>query len=354
MDYISAPQLPRQPGEQRPATRRIRALPRRVRRLLHGIILLTINAAAAAPATWERLAPLPVGNGGFVSAAIDGEVVVAGGTTWKGETKIWLDPIWVYNPERNAWRETGRLPAPMGYGVTGQSRDTLWFAGGSSGTTTHRTLWKIEKGFSPQLVASLDRGFVYSAGALIGSTLYAVGGTDDQAAVDRAGHALLAINAKTGAITQLADYPEPGLTTAAAAAIGDRLFVFGGGQWDPVRKAVVNHATAYAYSVTKKRWEALPPLPHPGRGYTAVALDDRRILVGGGYRNDEVEFVTDAYLFDIRAQTYTPTTPLPYAAMVGLVKNGEWLYCLGGEDRKRHRTDAVFRIRWSELLPVLR
>jgi hypothetical protein len=35
---------------------------------------------------------------------------------------------------------------------------------------------------------------------------------------------------------------------------------------------------------------------------------------------------------------------------VTLIRNGEWLYCLGGEDRKRHRTDAVFRIRWQELL----
>jgi hypothetical protein len=36
--------------------------------------------------------------------------------------------------------------------------------------------------------------------------------------------------------------------------------------------------------------------------------------------------------------------------MVTLVKDGEWLYCLGGEDRKRHRTAAAFRIRWASLL----
>jgi hypothetical protein len=35
---------------------------------------------------------------------------------------------------------------------------------------------------------------------------------------------------------------------------------------------------------------------------------------------------------------------------VSLVKSGDWLYCIGGEDRKRHRTDAIYRIRWRELL----
>lgn len=93
------------------------------------------------------------------------------------------------------------------------------------------------------------------------------------------------------------------------------------------------------------------PLPYPIRGITAVALDDRRILLAGGYKDDDTGFVADALLYDTQSGEYSPTTPLPYAAMVSLVKSGDWLYCLGGEDRKKHRSDAVFRIRWKELLP---
>lgn len=304
----------------------------------------------AAAAGWERIAPLPIGNGGFIAAAFGREIMVAGGTTWDGDTKKWLDPIWIYDPERNVWREAGRLAAPLAYAATGQDANTLWFAGGSSGTATNHALWKIEKGHSPQRVASLDRGIVYAASALIGSTLYAVGGTDDQAALDRVSPTLFGIDIKTGVITRLADYPEKGLTTAAAAAIGDRFFVFGGARWDEDAKKVVNHATAYVYSVAKKRWNALPRLPHAGRGLAAVALDARHILVAGGYRNDEVEFVTDALLLEVETGRYLQTTPLPYAAMVSLVKSGDWIYCLGGEDRKRHRTDAVYRIRWKDLV----
>jgi N-acetylneuraminic acid mutarotase len=319
--------------------------------LLHraAALLLTVISLTAAP-TWERLAPLPVGNGGFITAAIGGEVVIAGGTTWQGDVKTWLDQIWAYEPTLNAWRDAGRLAAPLAYGVTGHAGDTGWFAGGSSGQETHCVLWKLATGLVPQRVATLESGFVYAAGGRIGQKLYVVGGSDDQGALDRVGARCVAIDLPTGAATRLADYPEAGLMTGTAAAIGEKLYVFGGARWDAGKKTVVNHATAHAYSVVTGKWTALPPLPHPGRGYTAVALDDRHVFIAGGYRDDAVEFVADAYLFDVKAGKYTPTTPLPYAAMVGLVQSGEWLYCLGGEDHKRHRTDAAFRIRWRELL----
>ena len=48
---------------------------------------------------------------------------------------------------------------------------------------------------------------------------------------------------------------------------------------------------------------------------------------------------------------FHPAAPLPLRALVSLVVAGEYLYCLGGEDRKKQRTDSVFRIRWKELLP---
>ncbi|MSU52146.1 MAG: hypothetical protein EXS41_01945 [Opitutaceae bacterium] len=323
----------------------------RLRRCWWLALALVFNTApAATPATWERLASLPVGNGGFVCGALNGKIIVAGGTNWKDDTKFWLDQIWAYDPVPNVWREAGRLTAPLAYAVAGHDGRTIWFAGGSSGTMTHRALWKMEPDLSLRHAAPLDLGFVYASGALIGSTLYVVGGTDDQAKLDRITNTFLAIDVKTGATTRLADYPEVGLTTGTAAVAGGRLFIFGGARWDPATKTVVNHSAAHAYSPAKKRWEALPSLPHPGRGFTAVALDERHLFVAGGYRNDEVEFVADTFVFNVDTGTYASTTPLPYAAMVALVKSGDWLYCLGGEDRKKHRTDAAFRIRWRELL----
>ena len=317
---------------------------------LFAAALLPISAFAAPTSAWQRLAPLPVGNGGFVSAALGGRIVIAGGTTWKDDTKSWLDQIWAYDPTRDIWQETGHLPAALAYAVTGTEGGALWFAGGSSGAATHSVLWKMEAGGVVRRVAGLESGFVYASGAVIGSSLFSVGGSDDQAKLERVTNAFHAVNLTTGAVTRLADYPEAGLATGTAATIGDRLYVFGGARWDQSKATVVNHSAAHAYSTGTKTWTALPPLPHPGRGITAVTLDARHILLAGGYRNDEVEFVRDAYVFDIETGIYTLTSPLPYAAMVALVQSGDWLYCLGGEDRKKHRTDAAYRIRWRELL----
>ncbi len=316
---------------------------------------LLLNPSFAAPvasSAWERLASLPVPNGGFFSGLVHGKIIVAGGTTWKGDTKIWLDRIWAYDPGRNQWQEKGRLPSRVAYPVSAYDGRTVWFASGSSGPRTDQGLWRMDTAGAPKRIAKIDDAFVYACGGIIGSRLYAVGGTDDQAKVDRVTNTFRAIDLSTGIVSRLANYPESGLTTGTAVVVGESLFVFGGARWDAQRATVQNHSAAYAYSVTQKHWAALPPLPHPVRGVTAVALDARRIYLAGGYRNDEVEFVADAYIFDVQTQTYTPATPLPYAGMVSLVVAGDWLYCVGGEDRKRHRSDAVFRIRLSNVSSI--
>ena len=312
------------------------------------VFALTVNSNAA---DWERIAPLPQQNGGFVCGAITGEIVIIGGTNWKDGTKHWLSRIHAYNPAKDQWREVGTLDAPLAYAAAGQDAETLWFAGGSSGTATHPSVWKIGAGLSAKRALTLDAGTVLAGGALIGATLYVLGGTDDMNQLNRVSRIFLAVDLHTGRTTRLADYPGPAFMIGAFAACGERLFAFGGARWDAGANAVANFSSAYAYSTAAQRWEQLPPLPGVIRGITAVALDDQHLLLAGGYKNDDEEFTADAFIFDVKALRYIPTKPLPYKALVSLVKSGEWLYCLGGEDRKQHRTDAAFRIRWKELLP---
>jgi N-acetylneuraminic acid mutarotase len=338
-----------------PMTRPLPDFLRRAKTQLLPITCFTIFLMSSSPtqsfaAGWERVASLPEPNGGFLCGDINGEVVIAGGTNWKNDAKHWLSGIHAYNPATDQWRQIGTLDAPLAYGVSGQDAQVLWFASGSSGTNTHRSILKIDKGLAASRAPALDTGFVYAAGAIIGPTLYVLGGADDQASLEKATNALLAIDLGTGTVTRLPAYPEPAFVTGAAAACAGRLFAFGGARWDTEAKTVANLSSAHAYFPAEKRWEKLRPLPYAVRGITAVALDDRHILLAGGYKDDATGFVTDALLYDTQSGEYAPTTPLPYAAMVSFVKSGDWLYCLGGEDKKKHRTDAVFRIKWKELL----
>jgi hypothetical protein len=51
----------------------------------------------------------------------------------------------------------------------------------------------------------------------------------------------------------------------------------------------------------------------------------------------------------VKSDTYSPAKPLPYAAMVGLVVHDGFVYCLGGEDKMKSRTDQFYRIPITEL-----
>lgn len=317
---------------------------RMMQRLLASAILAAALTAAAQAAGWEKRAPLPVANGGFVAAALGDRIVIAGGTTWDGDTKRWLDRLWSYDPATDRWSETGRLPAALAYPASTQVGDTLWWAGGSSGDTTHRALWTLDRDLTPRLVSRLTEGFVNAAAAAIGLELHVVGGTDDQAALDRVSRRFRSVDLKTGRVTELPPYPEAGLTTGTAVAAGGRILVFGGARWDATVRTVVNHAAAHAYDPRTRQWSPLPPLPRANRGITAIALDPRRVYLAGGYENDDTGFVSSAVIFDPENPGYRPATPLPYAGMVTLVRLGNWIYCLGGEDRKRHRSAAVHRI----------
>ena len=81
---------------------------------------------------------------------------------------------------------------------------------------------------------------------------------------------------------------------------------------------------------------------------TAVVLDERHLYLAGGYADDG--FTDRAFVYDIIADTYRPAPALPYKAQVGLVKCGAYVYCLGGEDRMKHRSAAAFRIKASLLV----
>jgi len=302
-------------------------------------------------AEWARLAPLPEPNGGFVCGVVNGHIVIAGGTNWKDDTKQMLSRIWAYDPQANSWRETGRLDAPLAYAAAGRDAESIWFASGSSGTNTHLAVWKIDGSMIAKRVFTLDSGFVLAGGGIAGSSLYVLGGTDDMNQLDRATNTFRAIDLHDGRVTRLADFPEPGFFTGAATVCGGSFFAFGGGRWDAAAKTVANLSSAHAFNIDTGQWRKLSALPYAVRGITAIALDDRHILLAGGYKNDAEEFTDEAFIYDTASGTCTPTHPLPYKAMVALVKLDDFVYCLGGEDRKKHRSDAAFRIRSKELLP---
>ena len=304
----------------------------------------------ALAAEWEPLPPLPEANGGFVGGAFGEDLVIAGGTNWKDGMKHWLDRIFVFETSRNAWREAGRLPVPCAYAAYGVNHGRLFFAGGSSGETTHAFLSQIARDFTVQTIASDTPAIVSCASAMLGPELWIIGGSREQGQGTTMTNACHAIDTRNGKTRPLPDLPVPSFSSGAAAACGGRIFVFGGARWDAAANAAANLRSTFAWSAKDECWETLAPHPFAVRGCTAVALDERYLYVAGGYKNDAEEFTAEAFLFDTKTGHFQKSKALPHRAMTTLIRSGDFIYCLGGEDQKKHRTAAVWRIACQALL----
>ncbi|MHB1079326.1 MAG: kelch repeat-containing protein [Prosthecobacter sp.] len=338
------------------------------KRLFSVVAFLTCAAHAA---DWQPLPPLPEPNGGFMLGVDNKKIVIVGGTNWEGGKKNWLKAVRVFDPSTQKWSSARDLETPLAYAPVFDGGDRFAFLGGFEGGEPSG---KFAMGSSSYLIElhwelDLPKSLVLAAGGAVGDVLVVSGGTNDPANLAGLTRATYSFQwgkvnwragisaAETGRssvslsggfhVSKLADYPGKPFAVAASAVAGSELFIFGGMNYDSAAKAPSNSVEAYAFSPAKSTWRKLQPLAVPNRGLTAVTLDDQHIYLAGGYTTD---FTADAFIYDVKSNTYAKAKSLPYAAMVGLIKLDSFIHCLGGEDKQKSRTDKFFRIPADELL----
>lgn len=293
--------------------------------------------ASAMMITWTERHPMLRAEAGGAVGVQKGEVVVAGGTAWDGDVKLWLKEVQIYNPSSDKWRSGPDLPLPLAYGPFVASGDGLEIFGGSDGKTSHREAWKL-----------VDGKWVRSGGVpadvLLGravqyrDSVFLFGGCPDAADLTRCSDAVWRRD-KQGEWIRVSRLPGGPAALAAAVTAGPFIYVFGGCSMPEAGK-VVNHAKAYSYDPEKNQWKPLRDLPAASRGLTGLAVKDDAIFLFGGYT--DAGFTAEVLLYDVKADQYKPSTSLP-GPVVGtefvLFKNR--LYGVGGEDRMRSRTARV-------------
>jgi N-acetylneuraminic acid mutarotase len=316
---------------------------------------LLIGLAGGVPAganSWDKMPSLPKPSAGFACGAADGQLVVIGGTNWDGGRKNWLRGAFRLDPESMTWKPLESPDQPLAYALAGTIGNRLIVAGGSTGDAPFSGMIEVEGG---HLTVHAARGIkvpaVVCAGGLIGNEFVGAGGSDDAGHTRGFRREAFAWNVTTGGLRALAAYPGAAFAVAGSAAAGGELLVFGGCTWNDASQSVSNFPDAYAYSAARNAWRRLRPLPYAVRGLAAVRLDDGHLYLAGGYKNDAEGFVDQAFVYSIGEDRYAPTAPLPYRGMVGLAEAGGCVYCMGGEDGQRHRSDAVYRARASGLFP---
>ena len=142
---------------------------------------------------WQELAPIPdtLGVAGAFVGTSGGALLLAGGANfpdrppWEGGAKHWLDAVYALeSPQATRWILVGRLPHPLGYGVSASWRGRLLCVGGSDGSAHRATVLALR--FSSRVGTgtvemeagpSLPVPLANAAGVLVGDVLYVAGGS---------------------------------------------------------------------------------------------------------------------------------------------------------------------------------
>jgi N-acetylneuraminic acid mutarotase len=314
-----------------------------------------LQAGGPAAAFWEPLPSLPVGIAGFAATANGAGITVAGGTTWEGDQKLTLDRRWEWPFGGGGWLEREPLPRPYAHGAAGRHENRLVLAAGSDGFMMRNDVIAIPDRGRPNVIGALTEPAAYCASAVAGNMLYVLGGARDIGDLTTLGSSFHAFDLQTGSSESLPAYPGGPVMHARLAVIPNRILVFPGGTYDTTHRRAINQSAVWSYTFDKRRWTRLKDYPFAVRGLAVCTLEaGGHIFAAGGYRSttgNDPQMTGACFVYDVMADRYDPLPPLPYAAMLmETVRDHEFVYVLGGEDRSRHRATQVFRASIAALL----
>lgn len=317
--------------------------------------LLVTFTAASSILRWTQGKDLPLPKGGYASGILDGKLVLAGGTYWKDNQKLWLDEVVAYDPSRDTWEKLPPLPRLLAYGASATFQETFYVLGGAGPEKPDRAGYRLEKqagkyGWSEFTPLPADR--CYAKAVVAGDRLYLIAGSENANDLSTATRSLLSVglSEKHPQWKTLAPIPGEGRAIHAVAACKGSIFVFGGCYSDG--QGIHNLASAYRYDPSSDRWTRLKDAPAPVRAWSASSPDDRIIFLFAGFASPTPsdpsipqagQFERRVYRYDTVSDEYQEVAPLPHAvADIAFHYLRGAFYGSGGEPRGRARTGHTY------------
>lgn len=245
-------------------------------RLFLSMVLIVIHTSAQG-GEWTKLASLPdkAGFAGSFAGVSNGVLLVAGGANfpdekpWEGGKKVWHDTVFVLEKPDGKWKVAGKLPRPLGYGVSVTHGKGIVCVGGSDAKRHYadvfRLVWRDGKLVTTGLPA-LPKPLANTCGALVGNALYVAGGQEKPKAssTSRAVYRI-DLNAPEPKWVEVEAFPGCGRILAAAAAFDGAFWLVGGadlvaGRSDAAERKYL--MDAYRYD-PGNGWTRIADLPHP-------------------------------------------------------------------------------------------
>ena len=290
---------------------------------------------------WRRLADLPdrLGVAGAFAGETGGGLLVAGGAhfpgkpPWEGGRKVWTDSVWWLDRPDGAWTRVGSLPGGLGYGVAVTHRGWVVCAGGSDSQRHHTACFRLRvanRGLERESLPPLPQAVANGCGALLGDTLWVVGGQEkpDGPALDRVYS--LDLGKAGSEWVERARLPGKARILATAGATDTLLVVAGGAALEVTgEKAVRREYLADSWQLEPGRgWKRLADLPKPlvaSPGPMPFRLGDLWLLGGDDGRQvgldprEHTGFERGAWRYNPGLDTWKPADPTPFARVTAPV-----------------------------------
>lgn len=236
---------------------------------------MTSFAIAADPLVWKQLPPLPdpLGVASPFAGVSSTSLVVAGGANfpgkmpWEGGKKVWHDRVWVLDKPDGTWREAGKLPRPLGYGVSVRFFDGFLCIGGSDSerhfADVYRVVLQNEKvAFEP--FPSLPIPLANGAGASDrNDTVYVACGSTEPGEKS-ASNRVFACDLGAAKWRELPPLPGDARILPVAAGVGIEFYIFGGAALEMKEGKMVRKYLRDAWKYNARDgWKRLSDLPKP-------------------------------------------------------------------------------------------
>jgi len=226
--------------------------------------------------TWKQLTSIPddFGFAGAFAGVSNGALLVIGGANfpdggapWTGSKKVWSDKIYVLDKPTGRWQLAGKLPQPLGYGVSVTWQNKLVCVGGSNAqghSASVLAISYVDKKIKIEELPKLPSPLANSSGALNGDEVYVAGGLLTPESVTAA-NVFWSLDLKQCAKwKELETWPGPARMLAVAGVQNGSFFLFSGtGLHQSAGGQVEREYLTDAYKFTAaKKWEKLAALPH--------------------------------------------------------------------------------------------
>lgn len=248
---------------------------------------------------WSNAKPIPDEDGfaGAFAGVSNNVLLLAGGTNfpgnkrpWTNGVKTWYDKVFALESKDSSWKEIGKLPRPLGYGISLSWNNQLLCIGGGDATGNYAEVYSLsyQNGkVEIRELAPLPSPLINGCGVIANNTLYVAGGIFSPTDSSQNNFWSLDLSVDGAKWKTLPSLPGASRMLATAGVMEGKVYVFGGVNLsrNPGDSSLTRHYLQDCWQFDKsKGWKKIADLPHPVAAAPSpayVAGQSHLLLFGG-------------------------------------------------------------------------